>query len=179
MQNRRHRTITESVMLCPTCQTSWVMENLHDKSGTLQGPDIFAVDMVSRVTQRATREVPLVQRKHRPSRNTSNTNTICGTTCFSCSTSYRKIPRHSLAQSKRCTKCCRLMICRSSQWKRLCACRRTNSCRRRVAVGNNLRRRAGVRKGSSDKTLPGRLFAGRTDDETDSIFPCIDSFFNE
>ncbi len=44
MQDRHDSTRTESVMLCPTYQTSWVMENLHDKSGILPDPDIFAVD---------------------------------------------------------------------------------------------------------------------------------------
>ncbi len=43
MQNRHDRTLIESVMLCPTYQTSWVMENLRDRSGTLPDPDIFAV----------------------------------------------------------------------------------------------------------------------------------------
>ncbi len=44
MQDRHHITLTESVMLCPTYQTSYVMENLHDKSGFLPDPDIFTVD---------------------------------------------------------------------------------------------------------------------------------------
>ncbi len=43
MQERHDRTLAESVMLCPTCQTSWVMENLHDKSSILPDPDIFAI----------------------------------------------------------------------------------------------------------------------------------------
>ncbi len=52
MQDRhdRIRTLTESVMLCPTYQTSWVMENLHDKSGTLPDPDTFTVDIPNRYT---------------------------------------------------------------------------------------------------------------------------------
>ncbi len=43
MQNRHDTTLTESVMLCPTYQTSWVMGHLHDKSGIPPDPDIFAV----------------------------------------------------------------------------------------------------------------------------------------
>ncbi len=46
MQDRHDRTLTESVMLSPTYQTSWVMENLHDKSGILPDPDIFAFDIL-------------------------------------------------------------------------------------------------------------------------------------
>ncbi len=43
MQDWHDRGLTESVMLGPTCQTSWVMENLHHKSCILPDPDIFAV----------------------------------------------------------------------------------------------------------------------------------------
>ncbi len=44
MQDRHERDRTESVMLGPAFQTSWVMEKLHDKSRMLPDPDIFAVD---------------------------------------------------------------------------------------------------------------------------------------
>ncbi len=36
MQNRHGRDLAESVMLSPALQTSWVMENLHDKSTFFQ-----------------------------------------------------------------------------------------------------------------------------------------------
>ncbi len=36
MQNRRGRDLAESVMLSPAFRTSWVMENLHDKSTLFQ-----------------------------------------------------------------------------------------------------------------------------------------------
>ncbi len=45
MQGTHWKGFAESIMLCPTYQTSWVMENLHDKSGNLPDPDIFTVDI--------------------------------------------------------------------------------------------------------------------------------------
>ncbi len=36
MQDRHGRDLAESVMLSPAFQTSWVMENLHDKSTLFQ-----------------------------------------------------------------------------------------------------------------------------------------------
>ncbi len=44
MQDRHERDRTESVMLDPAFQTSWVMEKLHDKSRILPDPDIFTSD---------------------------------------------------------------------------------------------------------------------------------------
>ncbi len=41
MQDRHDRDLTESVMLGPTFQTSWVMENLRDKFALLQTQTLF------------------------------------------------------------------------------------------------------------------------------------------
>ncbi len=47
MQDRHSRDLTDSVMLGPASQTSWVMENLHDKFNTLPDPDSFTFDSTS------------------------------------------------------------------------------------------------------------------------------------
>ncbi len=44
MQDRHERDRTESIMLGPAFQTSWVIEKLHDKSRMLPDPDIFTLD---------------------------------------------------------------------------------------------------------------------------------------
>ncbi len=51
MQDRHERGRTESVMLGPAFQTSWVMEKLHDKSLILPDPDIFTFDIAVRTTK--------------------------------------------------------------------------------------------------------------------------------
>ncbi len=63
MQDKDDRTLTESVMLCPTYQTSWVTENLHDKSGTLPDPDTFTFDMMGAVSMSFARFMDLSNAK--------------------------------------------------------------------------------------------------------------------
>ncbi|CAD7961456.1 unnamed protein product [Amoebophrya sp. A120] len=64
MQNKhdRIRTLTESVMLCPAYQTSWIIENLHDKPSTLPDPDIYAFDRSSPTTTRPEKLLPPTSR---------------------------------------------------------------------------------------------------------------------
>ncbi len=47
MRNRYHKALKKSVMLGHASQTSWPMQNVHDKSQNLPDPDIFASDNVS------------------------------------------------------------------------------------------------------------------------------------
>ncbi len=44
MRSRHQQALKKSVMLGHTGQTSWVMQNVHDRSQNLPDPDIFAVD---------------------------------------------------------------------------------------------------------------------------------------
>ncbi len=49
MRNRHRGALNKSVMLGHASQTSWPMQNMHDKSQNLPDPDIFTFDRHKRI----------------------------------------------------------------------------------------------------------------------------------